>query len=158
AATHRLSVAVAFGACIACQQQSHTPPPAQSTAPPVQKVDAWQRMKECADQMERIGKQNKWAEGQRTGDLQIAGWHNHYSPKYDRCFISIFYINHAAAKNPILPLEYEELVDAFENRYLATCTDAHTEQAAAFCNVDLPDGPHSDYGACRAFVNDRMDK
>src|ERR1035441_7761963 len=62
-------------------------------------VDGYQRMKECAEQADKVVKRRGWVEGQRTGDISIIDWQNHYSPKYGRCFIQANYKNHLTQKD-----------------------------------------------------------
>jgi len=47
------------------------------------RTDDWQRMKECAQQSDRMAKRFDWVEG-KDG---VLGWENHYSPKHGRCFV-----------------------------------------------------------------------
>jgi len=116
------------------------------------RADDWQRMKECAQQTERMAKQEGWVQG-KDG---ILGWQNHYSPKYGRCFVSMSFMDESAKKDPDWPLLYDELIDAFEGRTLAMCTDAQVSKARFLCNVQDPAGPTGDCGACRQWIEDRM--
>jgi hypothetical protein len=69
--------------------------------------DNWQRSKECADQAEKVVP--SWAA--RTGTAP-ATWSNHYSPKYNRCFIAIINVTE-------LQLFSTVLLDAFERSSVA---------------------------------------
>jgi hypothetical protein len=119
-------------------------------------------MKECAEQADRAAKQAGWIEGKRVGngegEVTIIGWQDHYSPKYERCYVHVTYINHSAATKPALPLLFDELYDAFERRQLSMCADVTAKQTTVFCTVQGTDGAKFDCHACREFVNDRMDK
>jgi hypothetical protein len=114
-------------------------------------------MKECAEQSDRVAKRAGWVEGRRDGDLTIMGWQNHYNPKYERCYVLVSYLNHAAKTNRDLPLLYDELFDAFEGRLLSICTDAASANARVFCSIQADDRPHLDCRACRQFAKDRME-
>lgn len=114
--------------------------------------DSWQRMKDCAEQTDRVAKQFGWA-----GASGIMGWRNHYSSKYGRCYILVTYKNHEANKNPDLPPIYDELFDAFEHRTLSICTDATTPRANLFCSIQADPSTQFDCGTCRKFTKDRMD-
>ena len=85
------------------------------------------------------------------------GWQNHYSPKYGRCYVQVSYINRRAKTDRELPLFYDELMDAFEARLLAVCTDASNAGAFMFCRVEGDENRRSDCRACRQFIRDHMD-
>ena len=55
-------------------------------SPAANLLDTWQRTKECAAQAEKIAA--GWP--QRIGATPD-DWHNHYSPKYDRCFVTLYF-------------------------------------------------------------------
>jgi hypothetical protein len=121
------------------------------------KKDGWQRMKDCADLSDLMTKRMGWVEGAHTDDHTVQGWVNHYSPKYERCYVQVGYLNRLAKKDKSLPLLYEELWDAFENRLVAVCTTSSAAKSEDFCLI--PDAKsESDIGcqACRQFVDDRM--
>src|SRR5262249_13433567 len=130
----------------------------QPTQVPQRSGDRWQRMKECAQQTDRMTKQAGWVAGKREGILTILGWQNHYSEKYERCYVQVNYANHAAEQNRDLAPVYDELFDAFEGKLLAICTDAKTAQSPVFCSIQDDDSPRFDCGACRRFVKDRMER
>src|ERR1039457_5566447 len=85
--------------------------------------DGWERMKECAERTDRAAKQAGWIEGQRTGNITVMGWQNHYSPKYGKCYLQVNYLNQRAETNPNVPSIDYELYDAFEEKLLSSCTD-----------------------------------
>ena len=120
------------------------------------KGEDYQRMKDCAEQTDRIAKRSGWVEGRRTGDTTIFGWTNHYSPKYGRCYILVNHLNHPTKDLKGFPLTYDELFDAFEGRLLSTCTDAKTSEASWFCSIQDDDRLPGDCRACRQFAKDRM--
>ena len=121
-------------------------PPSQEA-----RADDWQKMKDCAAQADRIHQRAQ----QDASPSSALGRQNHYSAKYNRCFVSTSYVNQEAKKNHNLPLMYDELWDAFEEGLLAICTDAAVSSAATFCTVQ--DQEHfGDCRFCRAFINDRM--
>jgi hypothetical protein len=51
------------------------------------KRNEWQRMKDCADQTDRESRRLGWIDEKRTGTP--IGWENHYSAKFNRCFILV---------------------------------------------------------------------
>jgi hypothetical protein len=116
---------------------------------------AWQRMKECAEQAARIAQR---LEERPHKDFGIMGWENHYSPKYERCYVLVKYLNREATKNRNLPLLFDQLFDAFESRALAICTNSSATEAGTFCSVEpRADGsPEVDCGNCAQFIKDRM--
>ncbi len=124
------------------------------------KGNNWQRMKECAEQTEKMAIRAGWKDGQRTGDFTNLGWDNHYSPKYERCYIRVTYMRDAVLEEvrDLLPLFYDELYDAFEGKLIATCTDtpAPKGEASLFCRIEHDE---STWGKCqrvRQFIKDRM--
>jgi hypothetical protein len=68
------------------------------------KPNTWQRSKECAAQTEKVMRDKPGA------------WENHYSPKYDRCFISVI----DGRTGSLHKLARKRLMDAFERIILAT--------------------------------------
>lgn len=140
---------------LACQSKSQAQAAASAAlAKPEEpaKTDDWQRMKECAQQAERMVKRFEWVEG-KDG---LTGWENHYSPKFGRCFVAASFTNDAAKKDRELPVLYDQLFDAFEGRLLAICTDAIVPKANFFCTVQDEAGPKFDCGGCRQYVQARM--
>jgi hypothetical protein len=100
------------------------------------RTDDWARMRECAAQAERDAKSVGW-------DKDALGWENHYSSKYERCFVAVSW----AGPHDLT----EELYDAFERRSLATCGDAF----AATVDADGASTPVSRL-VCDDFIRDRM--
>ena len=115
----------------------------------------WQHMKECAEQVDRIVIKEHLASGSPT----LVARENHYSPKYNRCYVRFSYPNsEAAAKNPELPSVYSELWDAFEEKLLSVCTDERVFRGGrVFCTIQDKDN-FMNCDVCRQFVKDRMTK
>ena len=91
---------------------------------PQKQDDGWQRMKECAERADRMAKQKEWVEGKRIGDTKIEGWQNHYSAKYGRCYVQVFYEDHAAENANIVYFEEYDLYDAFQGMPLSVGSTA----------------------------------
>jgi hypothetical protein len=72
------------------------------------KSDNWQRSKECASQAEKVMRDKPGA------------WANHYSPKYERCFIRV--TESVPGDDKVSTLYKYDLIDAFERTLLATLT------------------------------------
>jgi hypothetical protein len=72
------------------------------------KPDTWQKMKDCAAQAERVG----------PGEAEInkGNYVNHYSPKYDRCFVKISWVIRQGEE---IKGQGARLVDAFEHDTIA---------------------------------------
>ena len=85
-------------------------PPARSA--PAAKPDTWEKSKECASQAEKVMADPGYAVAQGS-----AGYVNHYSPKYNRCFIEVYHFIKESVKGG--PLTSTVLVDAFERSGLA---------------------------------------
>ena len=83
--------------------------PTKKTTPALTKPDRWQRSRECAVQAEKMVAE--WP--QRTGSA-ASDWNNHYSPKYDKCYVSI-YLRQLSTDEKVFPTIFQTLLfDAFE--------------------------------------------
>jgi hypothetical protein len=131
--------------------ETKTPPPDVPVPQTTPRDDGWQRMKECAERADRMAKQEEWVEGKRIGDTKIEGWKNHYSAKYGRCYVQVFY----ATEDANLPyFEGYDLYDAFEGAPLSLqCSENKSPSPSLFCWID----GGFDCNACRKFVKDRME-
>lgn len=141
-------------AVAACEQRAR---PDSSAAPssvtPV--VDTWERSLACSNQAERLMKR---LESQVEDDpfLRIWGWQNHYSPTFRRCFVRVTYYNGMARTEKTLPMNYAVLVDAVENRELATCASLMPGQDESHCGVHDGSVRPGDCVACDKFISERM--
>jgi hypothetical protein len=154
-------VAVPF-LLVSCQSKTQDPPATESNRAKAataeqaasveeqRKANDWRRMKECADQADRFIKQPDPLRN------QLAGWENHYSPKYGRCYVAISYLNGDAKKNPKVPLMFDVLYDAFEGRSLAMCADQNLWPRSFLCTVQEGAGPKFDCHTCRQYIDDHM--
>jgi hypothetical protein len=79
----------------------------KKTTQPASKPDTWQKSKECAAQAEKAAMAMGFSNG--------SGWTNHYSPKYNRCFVQ-FSMPSDSGKTGDLRILLE---DAFEKSLLA---------------------------------------
>src|SRR5579864_3869703 len=95
--------------------------PANKTNPT---QDTWERSRECAAQSEKVVSEYD-REGQPKGFPKTV-WQNHYSPKYNRCFLQIFSF---PANNPAARMT--TLQDAFERSTLAVWDVANSH-----CEID----------------------
>jgi hypothetical protein len=90
----------------------------KSTATP-SKSDTWQKSKDCASQAERLV-----SERASKGYGRPLDWYNHYSPKYDRCFLETF--NQLAGNEPGGGVLFSNsLFDAFERSPIAYWYETH---------------------------------
>jgi hypothetical protein len=95
-------------------------PKEQSATPSHQESDTWERSRECATQADKVMADKK-QEDQRAqeadpSDTRSHEWINHYSPKFDKCFIRDRQI-HFEDKYLV---DTVELIDAFERSILAS--------------------------------------
>jgi hypothetical protein len=112
-------------------------PPKKTPAQP--KADTWERSKECAAQSERI---------MADPNLFIKSpddWRNHYSPKYDKCFVLIHFSSFSKDESAFPSVFRTALYDAFERSELAaSCTvlqkrlDCLEQVTQALKTVTLP--------------------
>ncbi len=117
----------------------------KATALPA-KQDTWQKSKECASKAEKL-----MAELDRRGQ---GAWHweNHYSPKYNRCFISATYItSEKDGGSKDRSLFSIQLVDAFERSVLAN--SAFGGATEGFCDID---GKTADCEKAASFIAEHM--
>jgi hypothetical protein len=105
------------------------------------KLDNWQRSKECAAQAEKLMAEWHRPSEDRPGKSGIAPfWENHYSPKYNRCFIK--YTHKIEVKDRTGVFE-DLLYDAFERSTLATSLYPFVPpEVKFFCSTD--DDSHAD--------------
>ncbi|MGA2878494.1 MAG: hypothetical protein ABSG13_06050 [Bryobacteraceae bacterium] len=108
----------------------------KKAVPPAPKADTWQKSKECASLAEKA-----FAEFDRRvtagGSHGFRDWQNHYSAKYNKCFIAAnydVYIWEGGGKDS--PLSFTELIDAFERSVLAISAPVGLGPADWLCNID----------------------
>ena len=90
----------------------------KKTMPPPAKSESWQRSKECSAQGEKIVAEWPQRRGAAPED-----WHNHYSPKYERCFVTVCFTQISKDEKNFPSIFTTALVDAFERSTVAaTCT------------------------------------
>jgi hypothetical protein len=119
-------------------------------------ANVWERSRQCAEQTEKVIKR---VEAERSADVGLVGWQNHYSPKYERCFVHLSYVNRKA-KELGLPVTFDELDDAFENKLLAVATGViRAKNAEWYCSItDGVTDSNGDCAAARAYIDERMKK
>jgi hypothetical protein len=116
------------------------------------KPGTWEKSQQCADQAEKA-----MAAHVAPRD-QLVTWNNHYSPKYDKCFIEIRHMVRIVGPNPthtnvIYTGEVRwlgsELQDAFERSELAWFTPIEKQ----VCRVE---GETVDCVRARNFIAEHM--
>ncbi len=108
------------------------------------KPNDWQKMKDCAIQAEKVGP--------NEAEANKGGFTNHYSPKYDRCYIRISWITLSADQS--VSGQGLRLLDAFEHDSVAVFIETFSPpQAKAFCMVD--DNP-ADCSKAKGFIAEHM--
>lgn len=128
-----------------------------SAAPAKAKESGWQRMKDCAEQVERRAKQAGWVEGKSDGLATVTEVQNHYSAKHDKCYVLVTYRNHDDSGQQ--PMFFDRMYDAFEARELAMCTtEVFAKFAKSFCRIDDRAVPTPfDCEGCRNYIADHME-
>ena len=94
--------------------------PAKNNPPARAKPDTWERSKECAAQAEKMV--TAWS--QRAGSSPT-DWNNHYSPKYDKCFVSISSVQVSTDEKSFPTLHSTHMFNAFER----------SPSLAAYCTI-----------------------
>jgi hypothetical protein len=122
-------VSIIFGAVLSFGQTTTKKDTSQAAT-----ADAWQKSKECASQAEKT-----MADFDRrsvaAGGAGFVDWKNHYSPKYNRCFITADYVSPAKdGGGKYVPFFSTELIDAFERSILAN--SASGGPTDGFCDID----------------------
>jgi hypothetical protein len=112
---------VATGLMFAADQSSPARPKKNTAhkAASTSKPDNWIKMKECAVQAEKVLAESN-VRNIKFGGNSADEWSNHYSPKYNRCFVSMFYLRDTKATVRGGPMSSTVLTDAFERAILAT--------------------------------------
>jgi hypothetical protein len=130
--------------------------PSEERASPAPAKHDWQRMKECAEQADRLARKFGWVEG-KVDQLMgsITGIDNHYSARFERCYVEVWYWTNPP-KGPGIPLTYRVAFDAFEQRVVATCTEQGDK--TIYCSVsDRGVSAPGDCAACARFLAERLD-
>jgi hypothetical protein len=115
-------------------------------APPARKSDTWERSKECAAQAEKVMADRKTP--------ILTTWENHYSPKYNRCFLAILQIFSTLEGAGKDFDKYQwELLDAFERSSVAaTAWDGPTPGPIA-CRTE---GTPVDCETAKHFIREHL--
>jgi hypothetical protein len=106
------------------------------------KPDTWQKMKDCATQAEKVGPGEAGA--------NKGSYNNHYSPKYDRCFVRITWIIRGPGEQ--VSGEGIRLFDAFEHSTVAI-SYVTSPASKISCFVD---DRSVDCSEARDFISDHM--
>jgi hypothetical protein len=122
-------------------------PEAQTAA----KADNWERSTQCAAQAERVVADRDRG-SVKIGMLPADRWTNHYSPKYNRCFVSIEYYRSGASGSSVF---WTFLLDAFERAELAIsyATVPATDTGGVRCTID---GKRADCKGAADFIAEHM--
>jgi hypothetical protein len=142
----KAAVLILVTAAIAAGQAPQKAP----ASPRENKVDTWERSKECAAQAEKLFNEitkKAIAAGLSSGPDD---WRNHYSPKYGKCFLEVDVFTHYQSPSGGGLLVGRSLRDAFERTILAEAEagselatsrigseTATTEKAAAFIDEHM---------------------
>jgi hypothetical protein len=137
-------------------------------------------MKDCSTRSDVFAKSEGWSKGQRylnvhrdngdTVEISISDWRNHYSPKYQRCYLLVYFthfIRHANGKSEAaVPLNTTALYDPFEGTEIARCESVGKDprfspHSALWCSAPRdgagPDIEPFNCSACKKFIEERMD-
>lgn len=125
--------------------------PVQPSSTSASREEIRERAKDCTARADLIASREGLG-----NEKNVLGVQNHYSPAFSRCFLRINYLNDEARNSPILPLNYYELWDAYEDKLLSICTDGPASGHGVFCRIEAEGFVKCD--VCRSFVKDRMTK
>jgi hypothetical protein len=116
--------------------------PLKKTEP---KPDNWQKTKECAAQSEKVIAERK--------NMDHSTWENHYSPKYNRCFLAILDILSTVDGAGKDFSKYQwQLLDAFERSDVAAAQwDGPTYPGG--CRIE---GKQIDCATAKNFINEHL--
>jgi hypothetical protein len=110
-------------------------------------TDYWDKMKDCATQAEKIIAERQ--HGLEASKTSIVDWQNHYSPKYNRCFLTITFKD--ATTSP--PDVYRNMSDAFERSSISGFSFS-PKYPEGECYVE--DSTLVDCVRARAFISEHM--
>jgi len=133
---------------------------ARVSEPPAEQSSMWEKTKQCADQAEKVM-------ASKTRELpseEFLRWNNHYSPKYDRCFIEIRHMLRIVSPNAKhdgvvftgqTGLIGTELQDAFERKSMAWIDPEADGKSLnkRYCKLD---DETADCGKTQNFVAEHM--
>lgn len=121
-------------------------------------VDLWERSRQCAEQAEKVVKRIGEDMISSGPDFpRISAWTNHYSPRFERCFVRITFRNRQPDRKNDIPLYFDELHDAFENRVLATHTmNSKSDGTSMYC--ETKELTTSDCRMIEGYIDERMSK
>lgn len=123
----------------------------QSATPPAAKTgdDLWQKTKDCAAQAEKLMAYFN----SRSSDGGSSDWQNHYSPKYDKCFVSASYtLSEKDRGGKPGPFFLTMLYDAFERSTLAKSATGEKTEAWG-CRILEK---YVDCGEAEKFITEHM--
>jgi hypothetical protein len=153
-----LLLIVMFGGCqVPPKEQTGGAIPA---APNPANTERWDRGRQCAEQAEKVVKRVE-AVGREAKDQELSRWTNHYSVKFERCYVQVI-LSVQPSQKMVTPESAEALLDAFENRVVAarpTKEATSPDVRARYCLID--DGTTNSKGDCaaaRAYIDERMNK
>jgi hypothetical protein len=111
--------------------------PTKKTAPQT-KANIWERSKECAAQSERVV--SEYDKADQARGFPKTAWQNHYSPKYEKCFLKIFT---TSTSQRMMTLQ-----DPFERSTVAVWDLGHS-----YCEIE---SEKADCGMVFDFIADHM--
>jgi hypothetical protein len=138
------------------QDGAANPASVKSAAVPVPTANLWERSRQCAERAEKVVKQIKV-----SGDSGVVTWENHYSPKYERCFVLVTYQDPKPDIATGTPALYVELADALENRLLAAAAVGWEafKPMPFYCRIREGSGERIvNCSDADAFIQERMNK
>jgi hypothetical protein len=105
--------------------------------------DNWQKMKDCAVQAEKVGP--------GEADVNKGSYSNHYSPKYNRCYLRISWL---IKQGDEVSGQGLRLVDAFEHNTIALYQiSVGPSESKPVCFVDVG---QVDCSAAKDFISEHM--
>jgi hypothetical protein len=105
------------------------------------------KSRECSEQAEKMMARRD-DHMVASGVKPAVGWTNHYSPKYDKCFVSAIYFSGDGKETPF---SSTVLMDAFERNIVATYASVGPTQG--FCDVEEQ---KVDCASAKAFLDEHM--
>jgi hypothetical protein len=142
-----LAVALTFFGLLGCGTRpivKHSPEDSTTTF----QTEAWKRMTECSAQTERLAAKEEW-----RGNSEVIGWENHYSPKYERCYVRI---QKQFALQP--ESSFYELYDAFETKFLILCGNSANAELVCRGSVEPARAEDCSKAVCQQYIDEHMNK
>ena len=98
---------------------------------------AWSRSVQCAEQAERVYARYRRESSSDGQSERVIGFQNHYNRERRRCYVAVAWMSPGKV-TPDTPKVYRQVLDAFENREVASATSMRLTQLGqdSYCRAE----------------------